>query len=200
MLHKIIDGFVAKVWRNLRGQYQFKTAEVMSDFSAVMFFGGIDLYSVHWVHEANLNLAISWCYSDFTIVHHSRFCEANRNMVPGSPARAKIRDVIQWSLYKSIPPKNMAASKSDVMHFHHFELILTANIPSHFCHETIYNVLRILVHHYLHVILDHYLNCRSCRTRCLVRNCQMNQHRSLFLHCDHDRQLSAHEKSNWNNN
>ena len=23
-------------------------------------------------------------------------------------------------------------------HFRHFELILTANIPSHFCHETIY--------------------------------------------------------------
>ena len=105
---------MAKVWRNVRGQYQFKTAEVTSDLSAAMFFGGIDLYSVHWVHEANRNLASSRCYSDFTIVHHSRFCEANRNMVPGSPARAKIRDVTQWSLYKSLPPKNMAASKSDV--------------------------------------------------------------------------------------
>ena len=109
-----IDSFVAKVWRNIRGQYQFKTAEVTSDSCAAMFFGGIDLYSVHWVHEANRNLASSRCYSDFTIVHHSRFCEANRNMIPGSPARAKIRDVTQWSLYKSIPPKNMAASKSDV--------------------------------------------------------------------------------------
>ena len=26
-------------------------------------------------------------------------------MVPGSPARTKIHDVTQWSLYKSIPPK-----------------------------------------------------------------------------------------------
>ena len=77
-------------------------------------FGRIDLYSVHWVHEANRNLASSRCYSDVAIVHHSRFCKANRNMVPGSPARTKIRDVTQWSLYKSILPKNMAVSKSDV--------------------------------------------------------------------------------------
>ena len=102
------------MWRNVRGQYQFKTAEVTSDLSAAMFFGRIDLYSVHWVHEANRNLASSRCYSDVAIVHHSRFCKANRNMVPGSPARTKIRDVTQWSLYKSILPKNMAASKSDV--------------------------------------------------------------------------------------
>ena len=91
--------FVAKVWRNVRGQYQFKTAEVTSDLSAAMFFGGIDLYSVHWVHEANRNLASSRYYSDFAIVHHSRFCEANRDLVPGSPARTKICDVTQWSLY-----------------------------------------------------------------------------------------------------
>ena len=91
--------FVAKVWRNVRGQYQFKTAEVTSNLSAAMFFGRIDLYSVHWVHEANRNLASSRCYSDVAIVHHSRFCKANRNMVPGSPARPKIRDVTQWSLY-----------------------------------------------------------------------------------------------------
>ena len=38
-----IDSFVAKVYRNVRGQYQFKTAEVTSDLSAAMFFGGIDL-------------------------------------------------------------------------------------------------------------------------------------------------------------
>ena len=75
---------------------------------------GIDLYSVHWVHEANHNRASSRCYSDFTIVHHNRFCEANWNMEPGSPARTKIRDVTQWSLYKSIPPKNMAAFKPDI--------------------------------------------------------------------------------------
>ena len=81
------------MWRNVRGQYQFKTAEVTSDLSAAMFFGGIDLYSVHWVHEAtklciasieytkqNRNLVSSRCYSDFAIVHHSRFCEANRNI------------------------------------------------------------------------------------------------------------------------
>ena len=85
-----------------------------SDLSAAMFFGRIDLYSVHWVHEANRNLVSSRCYSDVAIVHHSRFCKANRNMVPGSPARNKIRDVTQWSLYKSILPKNMAASKSDI--------------------------------------------------------------------------------------
>ena len=52
-------------------------------------------------------------------------------MVPGSPARTKIRDVTQWSLYKSILPKNMVASKSDVT-----SAVLTANIPSHFCHDT----------------------------------------------------------------
>ena len=54
-----IDSFVAKVWRNVRGQYQFKTTEVTSYLSAAMFFGGIDLYSVHWVHGANRNLASS---------------------------------------------------------------------------------------------------------------------------------------------
>ena len=68
-------------------------------------------------HEYTKQIA-TWraarCYSDVAIVHHSRFCKANRNMAPGSPARTKIRDVTQWSLYKSILPKNMAASKSDV--------------------------------------------------------------------------------------
>ena len=41
--NSIIDSSVAKVWRNVSGQYQFKTAEVTSDIAAAMFFGGIDL-------------------------------------------------------------------------------------------------------------------------------------------------------------
>ena len=96
-----IDSFVAKVWRNVRGQYQFKTAEVTSDLSAAVFFGRIDLYSVHWVHEANRNLASSRCYSDVAIVHHSRFCKANRNMVPGSPARTKITVALEVVIHVS---------------------------------------------------------------------------------------------------
>ena len=39
------------------------------------------------------NAAIENCC--FTIVHHSRFCEVNCDMFPGSPARTKIRDVTQ---------------------------------------------------------------------------------------------------------
>ena len=35
-----------------------------------------------------------------------------------------------------IYPTKKHAGLSDV--FHRFELILTMNIPSHFCHETIY--------------------------------------------------------------
>ena len=91
--------------------------------------------ALDWVHEANRNLAISRYYSDFAIVHHSRFCEANRNLVPGSPARTKIRDVTQWSPYKSIPPKNMAASKSDVTSAVLNRYWPRTYIPSHFCHE-----------------------------------------------------------------
>ena len=56
-LTKRIDSFVEKVWRNFRGQYQFKTAEVTSDLNAAMFFGGIDLYSDHWVTSRILALA-----------------------------------------------------------------------------------------------------------------------------------------------
>ena len=43
-LPQVIDSFVAKVWRNVRSQYQFKAA-IESDLSAAMFFGGIDLYT-----------------------------------------------------------------------------------------------------------------------------------------------------------
>ena len=108
-----------------------------SVLKAAMFSWRDRLCSVHWVHEANRNLASSRCYSDFTIDHHSWFCEANRNMVPGSLGRAKIRDVTQWTLYKSIPPKKHGGVQT-WRHFRRLELILTANIPSHLCHETIY--------------------------------------------------------------
>ena len=53
-------------------------------------------------------------------------------MVPGSPARTKIRDVTQWSLSYQKTWRRLSRR-----HFRRFELILTANIPSHFCHETI---------------------------------------------------------------
>ena len=49
--------FVAKVRRNVSGQYRFKTAEVTSDLDAAVFFGGIDLYSDHWVTSRILVLA-----------------------------------------------------------------------------------------------------------------------------------------------
>ena len=59
LCHQIvtIDSFMAKVWGNVRGQYQFKTAEVTSDLDAAMFFGRIDLYSGHWVTSRILVLA-----------------------------------------------------------------------------------------------------------------------------------------------
>ena len=41
-----------------------------------------------------------------------RDCYWSDKRPPGPPY--KIRDVTQWSLYKSILPKNMAALKSDV--------------------------------------------------------------------------------------
>ena len=63
-----IDSFVATV----RGQYQFKTAEVTSDLSAAMFFGGIA--SIEYTKQIAINLASSRYYSDFAIVHHSRLC------------------------------------------------------------------------------------------------------------------------------
>ena len=88
----IIDSFVAKVWRNVRGQYQFKTAEVTSDLSASMFFGGIDLYSVHWVHKANHNLASSRCYSDFAKFTIVDFVKLTEIWFQGVTARVKIHD------------------------------------------------------------------------------------------------------------
>ena len=123
-----------KVWRNVRGQYQFKTAEVTSDLSATMFFGRIDL---SLSTRSKSQPGELWCYSDVAIVHHSRFCKANRNMVPGSPAWTKIRDVKSHTTSQTdltplktiearyhcvhpmvavqiYPTKNMAASKSDV--------------------------------------------------------------------------------------
>ena len=131
--HYDIDSFMAIVWRNVRSQYQFKTAEVTSKLDAAMFLGGTDLYSVHWVHEANHHLPSSRCYSDFTIAHleDHRFCEANQNMVLGSPART---DITQWSLYKSISHhKNMAAFDFDItsaiLDCEHWVMSVLAGLP-----------------------------------------------------------------------
>ena len=141
------------MWRNVRGHYQSKPAEVTSDLNAAMFFGGIDLYSVHWVtsrKQITTGRALGG-YSDFTVSFTIiDFGEANCKVwvaTESSPARTKIRDVYPMVAVQIYPTKKHGGVQT-WHHFRSFELILTTNIPSHFSHETIYRKLYSLFRWY----------------------------------------------------
>ena len=97
------------MWRNVRGQYQFgKWRQI---WAPPCFLVGIA--SIEYTKQITTWRALR-CYSDVAIVHHSRFCKANRNMVPGSPARTKYVTSPNGRCTNLSYQKTWRPSKSDV--------------------------------------------------------------------------------------
>ena len=135
----IIDSFMAKVWRNVRGQYQFKMVEVHDVRLRRRHVFGWDRFVQRPLDDVTYFSSsrtpwnhISVSFTKSTMVNYCKVWVASRDR------QVEICFMYSMDAIQIYPTKKHDGAKI-WHHFRSFELILTAKIPSHFCHETIYN-------------------------------------------------------------